>query len=165
MEIRLENSGDHESIRNVNDNAFETSSESEIVDKLRSLGELLLSLVAVVDGEIVGHIAFSPMNMNGFKTKFVGLGPMAVIRSQQRYGVGSALVKEGIKNLKEQGYSAAFVLGHPEYYPRFGFKPSFSNFEIKSKYDVPDNVFMAFELQEGALSGVSGLVQYSKAFG
>jgi putative acetyltransferase len=163
MEIRVENSGDLESIRNVNNSAFETSSESEILDKLRSLDELLLSLVAVVDGKIVGHIAFSPMNIDS-TTKFVGLGPMAVIKSQQRSGVGSALVREGLKNLKDEGYSAVFVLGHPEYYPRFGFKPSFSSFEIKSKYDVPDDVFMALELQEDALSGVSGLVRYSKAF-
>ncbi len=94
----------------------------------------------------------------------MGLGPMAVMPDHQRQGIGSALVRAGIEHCKQLGCDAVVVLGHPEYYPRFGFTPA-SRFGIKSEYDVPEDVFMALELRPGTLKGRSGTMAYHPAFG
>ncbi len=93
----------------------------------------------------------------------MGLAPMAVAPEHQRKGIGSALVRAGLEQCKQLGFAAVVVLGHPEYYPRFGFSPS-SRFGINSEYEVPEEVFMAMELQPGALSGKTGRVKYHAAF-
>jgi putative acetyltransferase len=94
----------------------------------------------------------------------MGLGPMAVAPDHQRKGIGSALVREGLKRCKQLGCQAVVVLGHAEYYPRFGFVPA-ARYGIRSGYDVPDDVFMIAELVVGALRGASGVIRYDEAFG
>ena len=93
----------------------------------------------------------------------MGLGPMAVVPHHQNNGIGSALVREGLKRCKELGCHAVVVIGHPEYYPRFGFVPA-TTYAIRSEFEVPENVFMIAELDAGALRGVSGSIRYDEAF-
>jgi putative acetyltransferase len=93
----------------------------------------------------------------------MGLAPMAVRPERQRQGIGSALVRDGIARCRERQYDAVVVLGHAEYYPRFGFTPSVQ-FGITSEYDVPDDVFMVAELRPGGLAGRTGTIRYHAAF-
>ncbi len=164
MLIRAEKEGDQDSVRAVNTSAFDTSSEADLVDALRQLAQPVVSLVAEENGEVVAHIMFSPVSLSGHPTvKVMGLAPMAVLPVHQRKGIGSALVRAGLDQCKKLGFDAVVVLGHPEYYPRFGFSPA-RQFGIDSEYDVPEEVFMALELQLEALSGKTGKVKYDPAF-
>lgn len=162
--IREECETDHTAIQTINDEAFGSDVESRLIQALRADGSALISLVAEDKGRVVGHIVFSPVTMEPSSTvKIAGLGPMSVTPQLQRSGIGSQLVKRGLDICQERGYEAAVVLGHPDYYPKFGFKPA-STFRIKSTYNVPDDVFMAMELREGALQTVQGTAHYHKAF-
>jgi putative acetyltransferase len=165
IQIRPETTRDIDPIRKINTAAFETQAEARLVDALRDSGIPLISLVAEVDEKIVGHIFFSPVTLSGKRTdvKIAGLAPMAVLPAHQSQGIGTALVKKGLKHCKSKGYQAAVVLGHPDYYPRFGFVPS-SRFGINSEYDVPDEVFMVKELVAGILTGYRGVVKYHSLF-
>jgi putative acetyltransferase len=121
-------------------------------------------LVADQDGEVVGHIAFSRVTIElRPDLRGVGLGPMAVLPAIQKKGIGSQLIRHGLERCRDLGCDYVVVLGHAEYYPRFGFIPA-SRFGIKCSWDVPDDVFMAMELRPEALSGVSGLVSYEPEF-
>ncbi len=165
MKIRIEREGDREAVHAVNTAAFESSAEAHLVDALRQQSQPIVSLVAEEDGEVVGHIMFSVVTLPGQRgLKLMGLGPMAVAPGCQRKGVGSALVKEGIDRCRSLDVSAVVVLGHPEFYPRFGFVPS-TSFGINSEYDVPEEVFMTMELIPGSLNEISGTVKYHSAFG
>lgn len=165
MRIRTETTDDHAAVRAVNVAAFETEAEAELVARLREQASPLISLVAEIDAAVVGHIAFSPASLSAApELRAMGLGPMAVLPDFQRRGIGSALVTAGLDACKDLGYQAVFVLGHPEYYPRFGFVPA-SRFGIKSVYRVPDEVFMALELVAGALAGKPGVLHYHESFG
>ena len=164
MLIRAENEKDRDAVFAVNISAFDTPSEANLVDVLREKAEPVVSLVAEVNGEVVGHILFSPVSLFlNPSLKVMGLAPMAVAPEQQRRGIGSALVRAGLEQCRQLGFAAVVVLGHPEYYIRFGFSPS-PRFGIDSAYEVPDEVFMAMELQPGALSGKTGRVKYHPAF-
>ena len=164
MPIRAEKECDREAVRAVNISAFETTSEADLVDALRQQVQPVISLVAEENGEVVGHILFSPVSLSGHPNlKVMGLAPMAVAPSHQKKGAGSALVQAGLEQCTQLGIVAVVVLGHPEYYPRFGFSPA-SQFGIESEYDVPDEVFMAMELRPEALSGKTGGVRYHSAF-
>jgi putative acetyltransferase len=148
----------------VNLAAFETAAEANLVDALRQQARPLISLVAQDGVEIVGHIMFSPVSLASHaKLNLMGLAPMAVMPAHQRKGVGSALVRAGLERCRELGVGAVVVLGHPGYYPRFGFQPSV-RFGIASEYDAPPEAFMVLELQPGYLSGVSGTVKFHAAF-
>jgi putative acetyltransferase len=165
MLIRAEENKDREAVHAVNASAFETPLEANLVDALRAQAEPVVSLVAEDDGAIVGHIMFTPVSLSGHPgLKVMGLAPMAVAPEHQRKGIGSALVRAGLERCRQLDFAAVVVLGHPEYYPRFGFSPS-TRFGIGSEYDVPEDVFMATELQPGALSGKAGTVKYHAAFG
>ena len=164
MLIRAEKECDREPVREVNIAAFGTLSEANLVDTLRQHVQTTVSLVAEENGEVVGHIMFSPVSLSGHPNlKVMGLAPMAVTPAHQKKGVGSALVRAGLDQCRQLGFVAAVVLGHPQYYPRFGFLPSFK-FGIDSEYDVPKEVFMAMELQPDALSGKKGKVRFHSVF-
>jgi len=164
MLIRAEKENDRDAVYGVNVSAFDTPSEADLVDALREHAQPVVSLVAEDSGQVVGHIMFSPVCLSGYPDlKVMGLAPMAVAPGQQRKGIGSALVRAGLEQCKELGVAAVVVLGHPEYYPRFGFSPS-SRFGIDSEYEVPEEVFMAMELQPEALSGKTGRIKYHAAF-
>jgi putative acetyltransferase len=164
LTIRAENKTDREAVRAVNEAAFATPSEADLVDTLRRRADPLVSLVAVEEGEIVGHILFSPVSLSGHpELKIMGLAPMSVLPGCQRKGTGSELVRGGLERCIQMGFEAVVVLGHPGYYPRFGFR-SASEFGIDSDYEVPDDAFMALELSPGALSGKTGTARYHPAF-
>ncbi len=166
MNIRKEIDSDIEKIWKVNTEAFETEAEAHLVNALRSSGIPYISLVAEEDEEIVGHILFTPVELIGDNSgiKLMGLAPMAVLPGLQKKGIGSQLVKAGLEHCLTQGYDAVVVLGHPEYYPRFGFLPSVK-YGINSEYEVPDEAFMIIELKMGVLNGKEGTIKYNVAFG
>ena len=164
MRVRAETEADGAAIRAVNEAAFETPAEADLVETLRDSGVSLISLVAEADGEIIGHILFSPVSLNDHADlKLMGLGPMAVVPERQRKGVGSALVRHGLVGCKDRGARAVVDVGHPKYYRRFGFAPA-SRWALCCEYDVPEDVFMVAELEAGALSGACGVVRYHDAF-
>ena len=164
MGIRAERETDLDAVRTVNTSAFETPSEANLVDALRKQAAPIISLVAEEGDTIVGHIMFSPVSLSNHpELKIIGLAPMAVMPENQRKGIGSALVRAGLEQCKQLGFVAVVVLGHTEYYPHFGFSPS-SRFGINCEYDVPEESFMAMELQPDALHGRNGKVKYHAAF-
>ncbi len=166
MRIRKELPEDIEAIYKLNVAAFESTAEAVLVNKLRETGELTLSLVAVDESEIVGHIAFSSVNIAGSNKPnlcALGLAPMAVLSEYQRKGIGTQLVQDGLRFCAEAGYDVVVVLGHPNFYPRFGFF-SAKQFGIKCEYDVSEDVFMVKVLREGILQGVTGVVKYNHFF-
>lgn len=164
MRIRAEKPGDVAAVRALNEAAFGSPLEANIVDALRAKVASVISLVAELGGEVVGHIVFSPVALlNHTGLKMMGLGPMCVASGQQRKGIGTALVRAGLERCEELGCDAVVVVGHAGYYPRFGFGPA-AHYELRCEYDVPEDVFMALELHPGALNEVSGLVRYDAAF-
>ncbi|PCJ51365.1 MAG: GNAT family N-acetyltransferase [Candidatus Hydrogenedentota bacterium] len=166
MNIRLEIPADQEAIFRINAEAFERDGEARLVDALRDAGVLTLSLVAEVDGAAVGHIAFSPVTIETARGSVdaIGLAPMSVLKVHQRTGVGSVLVREGLLRLTDAGHASVVVLGHPAFYPRFGFKSAQSTYGLDNEYGAPDEAFMALELAPGALEDVQGLVKYHSVF-
>ncbi len=164
MLIRLESAADQAAIRALNQAAFETSAEADLVDALRRDARPFISLVALDGDTLVGQIAFSPARLDSDPgLRIAGLGPMAVLPERQREGIGGALVEAGLAQCRAAGFAAVIVLGHADYYPRFGFEPA-SRFGLDCEYDVPDEVFMALELEAGALAGRGGRVRYHPAF-
>lgn len=162
--IRPETPSDMDAIGEVNRAAFGQEAEARLVDRLRYEGHVALSLVAMDDdANIVGHILFSRLPIVGEETTTIALAlaPMAVAPSLQRRGVGSALVDEGLRRCAELGHRIVIVLGHPEYYPRFGFRAA-----LAEPLDAPfsGEAFMALELTPGALAGVQGRVEYPPPF-
>jgi putative acetyltransferase len=135
------------------------------VDALRENARPYISLIAARDGEVGGHIFFSPVSIESEEESFaaMALAPMAVLPEYQNQGIGSKLVREGLRECQRIGENIVVVLGHPRYYPRFGFMPA-SLKGLRSEYDVPDEVFMVAELTPGALNGRRGLVKYHPEF-
>ena len=164
MNIRAEVAGDRRFIFELNSVAFETPAEARLVDLLRDQASPHVSLVAVENGVILGHIMFSPVTLSGHpELRIIGLAPMAVAAARQNSGIGSELVRTGLESCRELGFVAAVVLGHPKFYPRFGFSPS-TEYGIDSEYEVPADVFMAMELVDEALSEKKGRIAYHDAF-
>ncbi len=161
--IREETEADRNGIREVNQRAFGRYDEADLVDRLRADGVVIVSLVAVIEGRIAGHILFSelPIETPSAVTPAAALAPMAVLPELQRRGIGSALVRRGLERCREKGRSIAIVVGHPEYYPRFGFSADLAR-NLRSPFSGP--AFMAAELVPGALAGVAGVVRYPAAF-
>jgi putative acetyltransferase len=165
MHIREEQSPDIDKIREVNSEAFETEAEADLVDALRKSECARISLVAETDNRLVGHILFTPVELDGSENnlRLMGLAPMAVLSHFQNKGIGSKLVKAGLKRCKSLGYDAVVVLGHPNYYPRFGFAPAVK-YCIESEYEVPDDVFLIIELAPNVLKGHKGVIRYREEF-
>ena len=163
VEIREEAAADVDGIREVNRFAFGGDEEVRLVDRLRADGDVIVSLVAVEDGEVVGHALFSrlPIEVTGGSVRATGLAPVAVRPERQRQGIGSALIRRWLALCKERGCAAVIVLGHPEYYPRFGFSAKLAG-KLSAPFSGP--AFMALELEPGAL-GSGGTVHYPTAFG
>ena len=164
VQIRPETEADRTAVFGINAAVFPTDAEARLVDSLRASADPLVSLVAVEDEDVVGHIMFTPVTLAPFDDlRLMGLAPMAVSPSVQRTGIGTELVKAGLQRCGELGVGAVAVLGHPEYYPRFGFLPS-TQWGIKSEYDVPEDGFMLFELSADYLRDRHGIISYHKAF-
>ena len=163
--IRYEKPGDTAAIRSVHQAAFETGTEANLVDALRDQKAHVISMVAEKENRITGHILFSPVTLTAKNSEItlLGLAPMAVLPEYQSQGIGSKLVDNGLKESRCKGYPAVVVLGHPDYYPRFGFVASRKH-NITSEYDVPPEVFMLIELQPDILAGKSGIAKYHEAF-
>ena len=162
IEIREERPDDVAAVRNLNRRAFGQDQESNIVDALRANGAALLSLVATLNDRVVGHIMYSPLSIGGNVTG-AALGPMAVLPEHQRQGIGTKLVKVGNQKLKDAGYPFIIVVGHADYYPRFGFKRA-NEHGITCEWDLPDDVFMLLVLDQAKMESVSGLATYRHEF-
>jgi len=161
IEIREERLGDIPAIRDLNKRAFDQAQEANIVDALRSNGAALLSLVATLNDRIVGHIMYSPAEVG--QVTGAGLGPMAVLPEHQRQGIGGKLIEAGNRKLKDAGCPFIVVVGHADYYPRFGFRPA-RPLGITSEWEVPDNVFLIAVLDPEKMQGVAGMIKYRHEF-
>jgi putative acetyltransferase len=164
LAIREEQPLDSDQVRNVNEAAFGRTDEARLIDRLRAEGVVLLSLIAELDNQIVGHILFSRMTIETAygPVDAVSLAPMAVLPDHQGRQVGSQMVRRGLSELRSRGERIVLVLGHEEYYPRFGFSSGKARCLISP---FPPDAFMALELSEGALEGIHGTVRYPSAFG
>jgi putative acetyltransferase len=165
--IRPEKENDREYIYKVNELAFGRDVESRLVDSLRSSKSYVegLSLVAEHVGEIVGHIMFTRISTDPGNEKFLGvsLAPVAVLPDYQNQGIGSKLIREGIKACKSRSFEAIIVIGHPEYYPKFGFTQARGK-GLESSIPVPDEAFMVLELVPGSLEGMEGKIIFASEF-
>ncbi len=165
--VRPEIVDDYALISVINDAAFNQPNEGRLVESLRKTSDFVsdLSLVVEGDGEVVGHILFYPIKIvsGNIKHGSLALAPMSVHPDFQNIGVGSMLVKEGLRMAKGLGFCSVIVLGHKGYYPRFGFEKA-SKWGIKAPFDVPDDVFFALELVKDGLKNVSGVVEYPEEF-
>jgi putative acetyltransferase len=163
MQVRPEQASDLEAIREVNRLAFGQEDEGRLVDALRAGVYARLSLVAEDGGRVIGHLLFSdlPIRTEGGMVQALALAPLAVIPSRQKQGVGTLLVREGLRACAEAGHRIVVVVGHPDYYPRFGFAAQLAE-RLKAPFSGP--AFMALELVPGALEGVVGEVRYPPPF-
>lgn len=168
LEIRPETAADVPGIYELNEQAFGQENESRLIGALRTSEHFIpeLSIVAYAGEYLVGHILLTRLLIKGDDGRSyptLALAPMAVTTALHQMGIGGQLIHHALKEATALGFDSVIVLGHPEYYPRFGFVPA-SKFGIRTDYDVPDEVFMALELKPGALAGKAGLVVYPKEF-
>jgi predicted N-acetyltransferase YhbS len=167
--IRQEKEADYPFVHEVNNLAFGQDSEANLVDALRKNTEAFipeLSIVATIDDEVVGHILFTRIriiddNHNEFGS--LALAPMAVNPAYQKKGIGGRLIKSGLEKARQLNFRSIIVVGHEQYYPKFGFIPA-GQWNIKAPFDVPANAFMAIELIPHGLKGVKGMVKYPIEF-
>ncbi len=174
INIRQETREDYDWVIELTEKAFETmefsdQKEGQLVDKLRKSPTFIdeLSLVAEINGKVVGHILFTPLVIDNGQQQFQSLvlGPVSVLPEFQKQGIGGQLIIVGHQKARELGFQSVILIGHPEYYPRFGYKTA-SGWGLKVAMELPsDDVFMAVELAENALSGVSGMVIFPPEFG
>jgi putative acetyltransferase len=165
LTLRCETPEDIPAIPHIHTAAFGRPIEADLVDALRRHNALTISLVAVQGGRLVGHIAFSPVTITSSTATMeaLGLAPMAVLPTYQRRGIGSQPVEAGLTACHHTAYGVVVVLGHPHYYPRFGFAPA-KPWGIVWEHDAPEEAFMVHELREGALTQTKGVVKYRPEF-
>jgi putative acetyltransferase len=164
MRICAETPSDHEAIAKLNDRAFGGTFESELIDRLRADGLVAASLVAEDESSILGHILLSRLDVTAGRRKLnaLALAPMAVIPERQRQGIGSALVRAAIEAARDAEADVIVVLGHPAFYPRFGFSAARA---AKLKSPFSGEAFMVLEITPNALGDGDGNVVYPPAFG
>lgn len=172
-EVRREKSGDAKAIRRVHLKAFEGKGEADLVDALRANEHLTLSFVAVDDGLVVGHVAYSPITVGDVEEEAdseelsghpaLAIAPIGVLPEYQRQGIGTELMESSLRECERRGYHVVVVLGDPEYYERFGFIPT-SRFDIRSPFDVDERYFMLRAARESDLKGMNGTVRYVPEF-
>lgn len=155
--IRAESPADAAAVRAAHKAAFPTDTEARLVDAIRANGNDRVSLVAEAQGRIVGHVLFSPVEVEG--SEGIGLAPVAVMPGFQRQGIGAALVKAGIAACRELGVRFIVVLGAPRYYRRFGFRPT----HLGNEYSAGE-AFMALDLEPHATAALHGVVRYGREF-
>jgi len=173
FKIRTEQPSDYKDTNQVIFRAFKgidhtDGDEHNLVDRLRDSDAFIpeLSLVAEMESQIIGHIIFSRIKIVSdldTSEESLALAPVSVLPEYQKKKIGASLIEKGHQIAKGLGFKSVILLGHPEYYPRFGYSKA-SNWGIKAPFDVPDAAFMAIELVDGALNDVSGVVRYSSAF-
>jgi putative acetyltransferase len=164
MLIRTESSNDALGIYTVHNEAFPTAAEARLVDALRRNRHLRVSLLAECGGEILGHVAFSPVRLEPAHNSLhiLGLAPVAVREAHRRQGVAAALIERGLEACRNLNIDAIVVLGEPSYYRRFGFRRGVE-LGLANEYSV-DEEFMALELRINSLSGVRALARYGPEF-
>jgi len=167
ISIRPEQPDDYQTIYEINKAAFDGEVEARLVDNLRRTQAFTpeLSLVALLDGKVVGHILFSRVYVerDSRRTPVISLAPMAVLPEHQNKGIGSQLVREGMRKCRELGHGAIVLVGHANYYPRFGFSPAKAK-GLKLPFEAPDEAFMVCELVPHALDGITGTMVYPPEF-
>ena len=165
IDVRQEVPCDVPAIREVYEAVPDMSAEADLVDALRDAGAHVVSLVAVQDGRVVGHILFTPVQIEAAPqgVAVLGLAPLAVRPDRQAQGIGSQLVEAGLAACAARA-AAVIVLGHPSFYARFGFAQA-DRFGLVCEFDAPPEAFMAIELLPGALADCRGIVTYHRAFG
>ena len=163
--INKESASDIDQVRKVNIAAFGRNDEARLVDRLRNTGIPYISLTAIKEHEVIGHILFTRVELSGYEGELnlTGLGPMAVRPEYQGFGIGTRLVKHGLSECNNSDSDAVVVLGHPEYYQRFGFVPS-ASYGIHSEFEVPSEAFMILELKPAVLTGKMGVIKYHELF-
>jgi len=165
--ITPETEEDFNEITRLHNLAFNQPEEGELVKKLRKTSSFIseLSLVAKIEGAVVGHILFYPIRIkkHGGECNSLALAPMSIHPDYQKKGIGSTLVRKGLATAKRLGFHSVVVLGHSTYYPRFGFKPA-KGWGIDPPFEVPDDVFFAIELVKNGLKDCDGTVEYPKEF-
>jgi putative acetyltransferase len=165
VNVRAEAEADVADVRAVHDAAFGRPDEARLVDALRQRARPYLGFVALEHGRVAGHVAFSGATLHCYGALFeiLALGPMAVLPRFQRRGVGSVLVPTALAACHEAGHDIVVVVGHPAFYPRFGFVPARPK-GLLCEYDVPDDAFMVAELAPDALRNRRGVVYYAPEF-
>ncbi len=165
--IQPEREEDYTAIHEINVLAFGRENEARLVKKIREAPDFIpeLSLVAIKNGRVVGHILFSRVTIQSKTGSFLALAlaPMAVHPEFQNQGIGTELVRQGLERCRNQGHKIVVVVGHPQYYPRFGFSAARAK-GLEAQFPVPDEVFMVLEIVPGALRGSTGMVAYPPEF-
>jgi putative acetyltransferase len=173
LEIRREQDTDKNEVFRIHQDGFQRDDEAELVDKLRKNSQFNpnLSFVALIDNKIVGHLLFTPIQINypssSKSISSLALAPISILSGYQRQGIGSKLIEHALNELKSQGFPSIIVLGHEHYYPRFGFIPA-KKYQIRAPFPLDnENCFMALELKPQAfpLNNEEGIVQYLPEFG
>jgi predicted N-acetyltransferase YhbS len=167
IQIRKETPDDFQQVARLIEMAFRRKNEADLVEKLRHNKKYNsnLSFVAEYNGVVVGHVLFSPIVIRSGDTEreSLALAPLSISPEFQKMGVGGRLIEEGLRTARELGYSSVIVLGHPEYYSKFGFVPA-RKWGISVPFKVPDDTFMGIELQADALLKSGGVVEYPEEF-
>jgi putative acetyltransferase len=163
--VRAETNEDHPAIKKIHNEAFGQENEGVLVERLRENPDFVpeLSLVAELDGRVVGHVLFFPTKIGGKDCRALALAPIGVLPKLQNKGIGGGLIVQGLAIAREMGFRSVNVLGDNNYYSRFGFQPS-TKWNVTSAFECQPEHFMALELVSGGLEGVEGVVEYPAEF-
>jgi predicted N-acetyltransferase YhbS len=165
--IRRETPDDFQQVARVIEMAFRQKNEAILVEKLRHNKNYIsnLSIVAEYKRTVIGHILFFPIviRTGDAERESLALAPLSISPEFQKMGIGGRLIEEGLRTAREIGYTSAIVIGHPEYYSRFGFIPA-RKWGISAPFEVPADAFMGIELQADALMNAGGVVEYPQEF-